>query len=55
MSGFIKRAVAVLAGVVLGIVIVAGAGSWQLARQKPDPGPTPPASVPHERAPDTRV
>jgi len=53
MAGFIKRAAAVLAGVVLGIVIVAGAGPWRELRKKPDRSP--PAPVQRERAPDTRV
>jgi hypothetical protein len=53
MPGFIKRALAVLAGVVLGIVIVAGAGPWRELLKKPDAAP--PAPVQRERAPDTRV
>ena len=39
MSGFLKRALAVLAGVVLGIVVVAGAGPWRERRPKPDATP----------------
>jgi hypothetical protein len=56
MSSFLKRAAAVLAGVVLGMVAVAGAGPWRDRPLKRDAVPTPPASaVPRERAPDTRV
>ena len=55
VSGFLKRALAIAAGIVLGAVVVAGVGSWQFARDRPELAPTPPASVPHERAPDTRV
>jgi hypothetical protein len=53
MAGFFKRAVAVLAGVVLGMAIVAGAGPWRELLKKPDA--TPPAPIQRERAPDTRV
>ena len=53
MAGFIKRAAAVLAGVVLGMVIVAGAGPWRELLKKPDPAPSTP--IQRERAPDTRV
>jgi hypothetical protein len=53
MAGFIKRAVAILAGVVLGMVIVAGAGPWRELLKKPDPAPSTP--IQRERAPDTRV
>ena len=55
MASFIVRAAAVLAGVVLGMVVVAGAGPWRDRPLKRDAAPTPPASVPRERAPDTRV
>jgi len=53
MAGFVKRALAILAGVVLGIVIVAGAGPWRELLKKPDA--TPPPTIQRERAPDTRV
>ncbi len=53
MSGFLKRAAAILAGVVLGMVIVAGAGPWRELLRKPEPVPTQP--IQRERAPDTRV
>jgi hypothetical protein len=55
ISGVLARAAAIAAGVVLGAVVVAGVGSWRLSRANRDLEPTPPASVPHERAPDTRV
>jgi hypothetical protein len=55
ISGVLARAAAIAAGVVLGAVVVAGVGSWSLSRANRDLEPTPPASVPHERAPDTRV
>ena len=53
MSGFLKRALAVLAGVVLGMVIVAGASPWRELFKKPDT--TPPKPIQRERAPDQRV
>ena len=55
MSGFVKRCAAILAGVVLGVVAVAGAGPWRDRPLKRDAVPTPPASVPRERAPDPRA
>jgi xanthine/uracil permease len=55
MANFFRRAVAVLVGIVLGMVIVAGAGPWRDRPSKRDISPTPPAPVRHERAPDTRV
>jgi hypothetical protein len=53
MSGFLKRALAVLAGVVLGMLLVSGAAPWRELFRKPDAAPTPP--VQREPAPDTRV
>jgi hypothetical protein len=53
MSGFLKRALAVLAGVVLGMLIVSGAAPWRELFKKPEAEPAPP--VQRERAPDTRV
>ena len=52
---YLWRVLAIAAGVALGGVVSAGFGSWSLARGSRDLTPTPPASVPHERAPDTRV
>ena len=51
--GSVKRAAAILAGVVLGIVIAAGATPWRELFKKPDN--TPPAPIQRERAPDTRA
>jgi hypothetical protein len=53
MAGFFRRAAAVLAGVVLGMVIVAGAGPWRDLFKKPQPVPT--APIQRDPAPDTRV
>ena len=53
MSGFLKRVLAVLAGVVLGVLIVSGAAPWRELFKKPDT--TPPAPIQRERAPDQRV
>ena len=55
MAGFLKRALAVLAGVVLGMAIVAGASPWRELFRKPDATPTQPPPIQRERAPDTRV
>ena len=46
MSGLIKRTAFVLAGIVLGMAIVAGHGFWQARPRSDAPVPTPPASVP---------
>lgn len=54
VAAFIKRTLAILAGVVLGMLIVSGSGPWrELFIKKPDPAP--PAPIQRERAPDTRV
>ena len=55
MAGFLKRTLAVLAGIVLGMLVVAGAGPWRELLRKPDAASAPPTPVPRERAPDTRV
>ena len=55
MAGFIKRALAVLAGVLLGMLIVAGAGPWRELFRKPEGPPAQPQPIHRERAPDTRV
>ena len=52
MSGFLRRAVAVVAGILLGMLIVAGMNPWRELFRKPD---TTPAPIHRERAPDTRV
>jgi len=53
VKGFLKRAAAIVVGVVLGMVIVAGASPWRELFRKPDTAPAPP--IQRERAPDTRV
>jgi len=53
MAGSFKRAVAVVAGVVLGMAIAAGTGPWR-ELFKPSQ-PVQPAPVQRERAPDLRV
>ncbi len=54
MKGFLTRTLAILAGIVLGMLIVSGAGPWrELFNRKSDP--TPPAPIQRERAPDQRV
>ena len=53
MPGFLKRSLAVLAGVVLGMAIVSGSSPWRELFKKPDTVPT--APIPRERAPDQRV
>jgi hypothetical protein len=50
---FLTRTLAILGGIVLGMVIVAGSGPWRELFTKPDT--TPPAPIQRERAPDTRV
>ena len=52
MKGFLTRTLAVLAGIVLGMLIVAGPGPWR-ALKKPDTAPS--APIQRERAPDQRV
>jgi len=49
----VKRALAVVAGVVLGMVIAAGASPWRELFRKTEP--VQPAPIQRERAPDTRV
>jgi hypothetical protein len=53
MRRFLTRTLAVLAGIVLGMLIVAGAGPWRELFGKPETTPT--APIQRERAPDTRV
>jgi hypothetical protein len=54
VAAFLKRALAVVAGVVLGMLIVSGAAPWrELFNRKSEP--TPPAPIQRERAPDQRV
>ena len=53
MPGSFKRAAAIAAGVLLGMVIAAGASPWRELLRKPEP--VQPAPIQRERAPDTRV
>jgi hypothetical protein len=53
MPGSVKRAMAIVAGIVLGMVIAAGASPWRELFHKPEP--VQPAPIQRERAPDTRV
>lgn len=53
VAGFLKRAAAVLAGVVLGMLLVSGAGPWRPLLKKSEPQPS--APIQRERAPDLRV
>ena len=53
MKGFFTRTLAILAGIVLGMLVVAGSGPWRELFKKPDTAP--PAPIQRERAPDTRV
>jgi hypothetical protein len=53
MRRFLTRTLAILAGIVLGMLIVAGSGPWRELFRKPEP--VQPAPIQRERAPDTRV
>ncbi len=53
MKGVLTRTLAILAGIALGMLIVAGAGPWRKLFTKPDTAP--PAPIQRERAPDTRA
>jgi hypothetical protein len=53
MPGSVKRAMAIVAGVVLGMVIAAGASPWRELFRKSEP--MQPAPIQREPAPDTRV
>jgi hypothetical protein len=55
MARFFLRAVAVSAGVVLGMAVVAGVSSWRDLQKKRDAEPPTPAPIQREPAPDTRV
>ena len=54
MKGFLTRTLAILAGIVLGMLIVSGAGPWRELFIK-KPASTPPAPIQRERAPDQHV
>ena len=53
MPGTVKRAVAIAAGVVLGMAIAAGTSPWRELFKKTEP--VQPAPIQRERAPDMRV
>ena len=53
MKGFFTRTLAIVAGIVLGMLLVSGSGPWRELFKKPDTAP--PAPIQRERAPDTRV
>ena len=53
MPGFLKRTLAVLVGVVLGMAIVSGTSPWRELMKKPDTAPK--APIQREPAPDLRV
>ncbi len=53
MKGVLTRTLAVMAGIVLGMLVVAGSGPWRELFRKPDTSP--PAPIQRERAPDQRV
>jgi hypothetical protein len=53
MKGFLTRTLAVIAGIVLGMLVVSGSGPWRELFRKVDP--VPPAPIQRERAPDQRV
>ena len=53
MKGFLTRTLAVVAGIVLGMLIVSGSDPWRELFKKPDTDP--PAPIQRERAPDQRV
>ena len=53
MQGFFTRTLAILAGIVMGMLIVSGSAPWRELFKKSDT--TPPAPIQRERAPDTRV
>ena len=53
VAGFLTRSAAVLLGVVLGMLLVAGTAPWRELLKKPDPPA--PAPIQRERAPDLRV
>jgi hypothetical protein len=53
VKGFLARTLAVVAGIVLGMLVVAGSGPWRELFRKPDASP--PGPIQRERAPDQRV
>ncbi len=53
VKGFLMRTLAIVVGVALGMVIVAGPDPWRQLFKKPDTTPPPP--IQRERAPDVRA
>jgi hypothetical protein len=53
VKGFLTRTLAIVAGIVLGMLIVSGAAPWRELFRKSDNAP--PASIQRQPAPDTRV
>ena len=53
MKRLLTRTLAILAGIVLGMLVVAGSGPWQQLFRKSEQAPA--APIQRERAPDTRV
>jgi hypothetical protein len=53
VARFLTRTLAILAGIVLGMLIVSGAAPWRELFRKSDTAP--PAPIQRERASDTRV
>ena len=53
MKGFFTRTLAILAGIVLGMLVVSGSGPWRELFRKPDAAPS--APIQRERAPDQRA
>ncbi len=53
MKGVLTRTLAILAGIVLGMLIVSGSSPWRELFRKPEPVPSTP--IQRERAPDQRV
>ena len=53
MKSVLTRTLAVVAGIVLGMLVGSGSGPWRELFRKPDNAP--PAPIQRERAPDQRV
>ena len=53
MKRLLTRTLAVVAGIMLGMLVVSGADPWRELFRKPDTAP--PVPIQREHAPDTRV
>jgi hypothetical protein len=53
VKGFLARSLVILAGIVMGMLIVSGSGPWRELFRKADP--LPPTPIQRERAPDPRA